>query len=301
MDNIFNKINSYISKKNIFTIIVIVLVACVSFTSLYVSFGTKKTTTDVLVPDEDVTINDDGTIEVLGSNGTTVIPNFDIPISTYSTDEFYLTDGVMNYTGGSSSIVIDVSTYQGEIDWATVKETGIDCAIIRCGYRGAVRGSLVEDSMYQTNIQGAIDNGIKVGVYFFSQATTEDEAEEEATFVLSLISQYNIDLPIVFDWEHVNYEDSRIASVTGDETSLFAVTFCKKIEKAGYDAMIYMNKDLAYNWYDLELVSDYPIWIAEYEETSYFYYDFEMWQYTDSGSVNGIDGKVDINISMKVY
>lgn len=302
MDNFFNKLNNVMGKKHCFSIVILILVTCVALTSVYVGFFAKKTPNDVLSQTSDVTINeDDGTIEIMDSSGVTTIPKYNIPISTYDSNGFVISDGIIDYTLSTTAMGIDVSSYQGEIDWAAVKEAGVDFAIIRCGYRGATQGKLNEDKYFQTNIQGAIDNGIKVGVYFFSQATTEAEAEEEAVFVLDLIRQYNITYPVVFDWEHVSYEDARIESVTGEETGLFANTFCKKIEKAGYQAMIYMNKYMAYNWYDLETISDYPIWIAEYEESSSFYYDFSIWQYTESGSVDGIDGNVDINIAMKPY
>lgn len=302
MDNFMNKLNSLIWKKNYFSIIIFALVICVGFTAIYVSFFAKKTPNDVLIQTSDITINDDdGTIEIMDATGVMTIPKYDIAISTYLADAFSLTDGIMDYSSATTEIGIDVSAYQGEIDWAAVKEAGVDFAIIRLGYRGATQGKLNEDKYFQTNMESAIANDIKVGVYFFSQAITEDEAEEEATFVLNLIRNYDISYPIVFDWEHVSYDDARIENVTGSETTAFANVFCNKIEKAGYDAMIYMNKYMAYQWYDLEAINDYPIWIAEYEDTSSFYYDFEIWQYTESGTIDGIDTAVDINIAMKTY
>ena len=206
--------------------------------------------------------------------------------------------GIVTYNG-PGKIGIDVSYYQKEIDWVKVKQSGVDFAMIRLGYRGAVTGKLVIDEKFVSNIENAIANDIDVGVYFFSQAISAEEALEEAQFVLDAIKPYKdeIEFPIAFDWEWVHFEDNRTETVSGDVVSLAAKAFCEKIEENGLSSIIYMNKNMGYNFLDLETINNHNIWIAEYEEMPTFFYDFKMWQYTETGKIDGINGNVDINIA----
>ena len=194
-----------------------------------------------------------------------------------------------------------MSDYQGEIDWETVKESGIDFAMIRAGYRGATRGSLYEDESFERNYEGATNAGIQVGVYFFSQATSVAEAEEEASYVLGLLQGKDLAYPVVFDWEFTEVEGSRTTSATGEQITSYASAFCKKISKAGYTAGVYFNRSLGYNYYNLEELRDFDFWLAEYQNIPAFYYDFKLWQYSDNAQVQGISTPVDINISFKKY
>ncbi len=302
MKDINNYFLNYMQKSKTFLIIIAVLLVSIIGVSVYMTLFYEVTPDDLLVKnDGTVSVDEDSdTIEIMDATGSMIIPKYDIPVNTYGQDNFTIENGFMTYTG-EHYIGIDVAEHQKEIDWAKVKEAGVHFAMIRVGYRGATRGDIYEDTMFEQNIQGAIDNGIKVGIYFFSQATTNEEAEAEASNVLSKINEYDIDYPVVFDWEHVDIEDSRVDNISGEQVTEFANTFCNKIEAAGYTPMIYMNKNFAYNFLNLEELSEYPIWIAEYEDKSTFYYNYEMWQYSDSGSIDGITVPVDLNISMKDY
>ncbi len=231
------------------------------------------------------------------------IPKYDIPTNEYKLDAFSDQNGVIIYDDAPFYVGIDVSEFQGAIDWQTVKNSGVDFAIIRSGYRGNTRGELYEDPTFKANIEGAQAVGIKVGVYFFSQAMSIDEAEEEAEFVLEQLKDYQLDYPVVYDWEppESGSTDARTANANGIDVSKYAKTFCDKVSLAGYEAMLYTNKSLGYTFFDLELLKDYDIWIAEYQMKPSFYYDFTIWQYTDNAVVEGIEGPVDLNISFKDY
>ena len=234
-------------------------------------------------------------------NSRALRPDFDIAHNTYDTEKFQNDNGLITYDDPNASLGIDVSDYQGEIDWETVKESGIDFAMIRAGYRGATRGSLYEDESFERNYEGATNAGIQVGVYFFSQATSVAEAEEEASYVLGLLQGKDLAYPVVFDWEFTEVEGSRTTSATGEQITSYASAFCKKISKAGYTAGVYFNRSLGYNYYNLEELRDFDFWLAEYQNIPAFYYDFKLWQYSDNAQVQGISTPVDINISFKKY
>ena len=191
---------------------------------------------------------------------------------------------------------VDVSYYQGKIDWEKVKASGIEFAIVRLGYRGyGEEGKLVEDKLAFENIEGALEAGLKVGVYFFSQAISVEEAREEAEFVLERIEGYDITMPVIYDWEYIS-EEARTADMDRRTLTDCYIAFCEKIEAAGYTPMPYFNtyqsRDLM-NLYELER---WPFWLALYSSRMTFPYRIEMWQYTDSGKVPGIEGNVDLNL-----
>ena len=191
---------------------------------------------------------------------------------------------------------IDVSYYQGDIDWEKVKASGIQFAMVRLGYRGyGEEGKLVEDKLAFQNIEGALDAGLKVGIYFFSQAITVEEAEEEAEFVLERIEGYDITMPVVFDWEYIS-EEARTAKMDRRTLTDCYKAFCGRIAEAGYTPMSYFNSYQSRQLMYLHELEDYPFWLALYSDRMTFPYRFEMWQYTDSGRVPGIEGKVDINL-----
>ena len=189
---------------------------------------------------------------------------------------------------------IDVSKFQGSIDWHAVKNDGITFAIIRCGYRGYGSGALVEDSTYRRNIQGAINAGLKVGVYFYSQAVNEQEAVEEASMVLSLVSGYSLPLGVYYDTESVS--GGRANALSAAERTACAVAFCETIRGAGYRAGVYSYASWFYNALNFANISKYNIWIAQYRDKLSFSYKYNIWQYTGSGRVNGISKPVDMNI-----
>lgn len=227
----------------------------------------------------------------------------EMPKRAYDSSLFqYNENGYLTYESDlyTSKVGIDVSRYQGEIDWAQVKESGVDFAIIRLGYRGYGTGALVTDTYFERNIQGALENGIEVGVYFFSQAINEAEAAEEAEYCLDRIQgQYHITYPIIFDWEP--YDSSlnpRTEGLSDEMLTKCAVSFCNTIRAAGYETMVYSNLTYFYLHFDLSKLVDFPLWLAQYNRTPTFYYHFAMWQYSCTGKVPGIEGDVDMNIQL---
>ena len=208
--------------------------------------------------------------------------------------------GWLTYTWGDTigAIGIDVSSHQGEINWREVAQSGVEFAMIRVGYRGyGEEGKLVLDSNYARNIEGALAAGLDVGVYFFSQATSIWEVEEELEMLMDAIRGYEIKCPVVFDWEHIaNSNSSRTKDVSGTAITRMADFFCHQVEEAGYTPAVYFNKDLAYLYLDLERLEGRTFWLAEYATQPEFYYRFEMWQYTSRGKVPGIEGDVDLNL-----
>lgn len=224
------------------------------------------------------------------------------------TEELFIADedtGYMTYSGEESYIAgIDVSVYQGEIDWEKVRDAGFEFVMIRCGNRGYVTGLTVEDVNFKRNIKGALDAGLKVGVYFFSQALNEEEALEEAEFVIDLIEDYDVEFPVAFDWEVVHDQDGdtpRTAYIDPEQLTNNFIVFAQRLEIEGYTPVLYANKKTTVWKYDLARIANYDIWYAEYNDTPSLPYRWEMWQYSSKGSVPGINGNVDLNICFKDY
>ena len=198
-----------------------------------------------------------------------------------------------------SRVGIDVSAHQGKIDWQKVKEAGVEFAFIRVGYRGyGQAGKLVADEYGAANMKGAREAGLDVGVYFFSQAITTEEAAQEAEMLLELIKGYDINLPVVYDWETVFAEDARTNSMQARGVTDCALTFCQIIEEAGYTPMVYFNTYQSLNLMHLEELKQYEFWLAWYSDLMRYPYKVRMWQYTDSGRVPGIETNVDLNVYM---
>lgn len=203
---------------------------------------------------------------------------------------FYNNEGIRVSKAG-----VDVSKYQGNIDWNAVKAAGVDFAMIRLGFRGYGSGALVLDSYYLQNIRGAEAAGLSVGVYFFSQAITETEAVEEASMVLQYVRGYHITCPIAFDTEFVD-ADARANNLSASDRTTIALAFLQTIENSGYTASLYANKSFLYNQLELSRLSGYQTWLAHYVSMTDYAYDYKMWQYTDRGMVNGISTGVDLNV-----
>ncbi len=199
---------------------------------------------------------------------------------------------------GSGTLGIDVSKWNGTIDWKAVKNSGISYVIIRCGYRGSSEGKLIEDPKFKNNIKGALEAGLKVGVYFFTQATDEIEAVEEASFVLDQIKNYKISYPVFLDVEPSGGRGDKI-----DKTTRTAVckAFCETIQRSGYTAGIYANKTWLNDKIDTASLSAYKIWLAQYAATPTYTGRYDLWQYTSTGKVSGIKGDVDLNLSYLGY
>lgn len=194
---------------------------------------------------------------------------------------------------------IDLSKYQGNVDFAKVKEDDVEYAIIRCGYRGYDSGTIMPDENWSKYAQNASDNGIKVGAYFFTQAVTVEEAVEEANFVINTIKPYNVTYPVVIDVEDVDNKTTRQKNLSPKELTDVVIAFCDAIKAAGYTPMIYSNINYYGGKLEYSRLEEYDKWFASYTTTLYFPYEIAMWQYTSTGSVNGITGNVDINISFK--
>lgn len=206
--------------------------------------------------------------------------------------------GRISYTGEGYRCMtgIDVSEHQYDIDWQQVAADGIDFAIIRTGYRGYTSGGLYEDKYFRQNMEGALNAGLQVGVYFFSQATSRREAHEEAAYVLEQIRDYRVTLPIVFDMEILG-ENYRTYNMSRRTLYGAACAFCEDVKAAGHEPMIYMTQYLGYQKYTLRELSDYGFWFAEYYvDYPSFIYDIDIWQYSDTGSVAGVSGNVDMDV-----
>ena len=200
---------------------------------------------------------------------------------------------------GSGHMGIDVSKWNGGIDWKAVKNSGVSYAIIRCGYRGSTTGALIEDPKFRSNIQGAQNAGLKVGVYFFTQAVNEVEAVEEASMVLSLIKGYNISYPVFLDVEASN---GRGDAISADTRTAVCKAFCQTIQNSGYKAGIYANKTWFTSYMNTPSLTGYKIWLAQYAAApSYTRTRYDLWQYSSKGKVSGISGNVDMNISYLGY
>jgi len=242
---------------------------------------------------------------IVDSNGY-YIPIYDnVDMSKYDIEKYTVSDNgrityndeeVKSYTG------IDISVFQGDIDWNKVACDGIDFVMLRTGCRGyGPSGLIYEDDNFRKNYEGAISAGLDVGLYFFSQAITPEEATEEAEFVLDLIKDKTIKYPVAYDWEPVEDPSARTALMTIDDVTSMAKAFCNTISKKGYDSVLYFNRSDSFDYFNLSELSDYHFWLAQYTDKPDFYYNYQMWQYTRTGSVDGIDGNVDINICLYDY
>ena len=223
-----------------------------------------------------------------------------VEANTMTADDFSDQSGHPTYTGDGYQVLrgVDVSEHQHEIDWAQVAASGVDYAYVRLGYRGYTEGGLFEDPYFRKNVEGALANGLQVSVYFFSQAITVQEAIEEAEFVLERIKDYNITLPVVFDWEKINGETAaRTDTLDFNILNDCAVAFCDTVKNAGYAPAIYFNRHLGYYGYDLSRMTDYAFWFA-LPESSFpnFYYAVDMWQYSFTEQVPGIAEPTDMNL-----
>lgn len=222
----------------------------------------------------------------------------DIPRSVYGLEDFASENGRVTYEDENWYTVpgIDVSSHQGVIDWQAVAGDGIGFAIIQAGYRGYSDGMCSEDEQFRANLFGAKAAGLATGVYFFSQAVNEEEAREEAAYVLGLLDGEALYLPVYYDWERVESAPARTDEVDGETVTACAKAFCEAVEAGGYEAGVYFNQNYVYTLVDLAQLLDYPLWMAQYQTVPDFFYHFTCWQYTDSGTVAGITGPVDLDL-----
>lgn len=222
-----------------------------------------------------------------------------VPVNELTEEKFSVSGTQIDFIGEGYDVYrgIDVSEHQKYIDWQSVARSGIDYAYIRVGWRGYTEGGLYQDAYFESNIREAIDAGLDVGVYMFSQAITVQEAIEEANFVLERIAGYNVTMPIVFDWEKVEDANARTADLSMQTRTDCAVAFCETVKSAGYEPCVYFNRNIGYYGFDLTRLTDYEFWFSLPEQGfPNFYYACDMWQYSFTESVPGVEGPTDMNL-----
>ena len=222
----------------------------------------------------------------------TLTPTETIPPNRFHPDDFVYNDGFLSCITADAVMGIDVSRYQGGIDWQQVKAAGVKFVMVRLGNRGIAAGTLHEDPYARQNLQGAKEAGLKVGAYFYSQALNVAEAEEEAALALEILDGFQLDMPLAFDWE----QESRTENVDARTLTDCTKAFCAAVEKAGYEPMIYFNSFQAKQLLHLLELQEIPWWLAMYDVTMEFPYRMDMWQYSCTGTVPGITGSVDLNL-----
>ncbi len=261
-------------------------------------------------------LNSDDETQIISSEALD-IGQEDTSASEHGNVEVVEEEGAELRENAALSYGIDVSHYQKEIDWAKVKASGIDFALIKCGGRSVGDdANLYQDSFFDENIQGALANGIQVGVYFFSQAVSVKEAYEEASYCVNLIDKYQITYPVAFDWESSDGYRVNAASLSRDELTQIVEVFCDTIEGCGYQPMVYFCRNDWYNIVNADVLTEkYKTWLAVYYNEYYyksdtwqygksiaeFDYKYDCWQYGVSDSVPGIDGYVDMNVAFFSY
>lgn len=216
-------------------------------------------------------------------------------INPYRAEDFVEENGFMKCLTTKSEPGIDVSYYQGQIDWEQVGQSGVKFAFVRLGFRRSSTGTLGEDELAMKNLREAKKAGLKVGAYFFSQATSPAEAKEEAEFALGILKGYQLDLPLAYDWETVE-GSARTDGMTTETLSKCIKSFCKVVEDAGYDTMVYFNRDLSQTLLDIRKLGGRPVWFAMYHTYPDAPCKPLYWQYSDKGTVPGIEGNVDLNL-----
>ena len=209
----------------------------------------------------------------------------------------FAADGALSQ--GNGTLGIDVSKYQPNINWSSVKASGISYVIIRCGYRGASTGALIEDPYFRSHIKGAKSAGLKVGVYFFTTAVTEAEAVEEASMCAALCSGYGLNYPVFMDCESSGRPG--YMSLSAAQRTSIIKAFCSTVRSAGYTPGVYANKTWLTSYINTSEISNYKIWLAQYNSTVTYKGRYDLWQFTSKGSVNGIPGVVDMNQSYLGY
>lgn len=203
----------------------------------------------------------------------------------------------------TSYVGVDISKHTGEVYFPSLKAAGVDYVMIRLGSRGYSTGQITLDENFKENIEGAIEAQLDVGIYFYSQAITQDEAVQEANFVVQNLQPYkaNIKYPVAFNMGFVSNDDSRIEGLSRDDKTAVTVSFLEAVRAAGYVPMIYGDKEWLIKEVDLTKLQDYDVWLSQEEEIPDYPYRYAMWQYNTDGVLNGIDGGADLNICFVSY
>ena len=212
----------------------------------------------------------------------------------YTPEDFGADGDFLTCLAGESLLGIDVSAYQPEVNWQQVKSAGVEFVMLRAGFRGyGSAGNMKQDAAVLSHYNGAKQAGLKVGVYFFSQAVSVQEAIDEANFLLNIIGDFQLDMPVAYDWEYIS-DTARTANMDADTLTQCADAFCRRVQEAGFQPMIYISENQ--NLLQLEQLARYPLWVALYDNQMTYPYKTAMWQYTNKGSVPGVPGNADINL-----
>ena len=230
-----------------------------------------------------------------------------IPRNSYNTENFRIDDGFMAYFDEDgnkiSHLGCDLSYHNQYVDFDELAESGCEFVMLRCGFRGYSEGGLMKDEKFEQYASEAERVGLKIGVYFFTQAVTVEEAEEEAEYTLKLLEDHKISYPVAFDTEYIDDDKARTntTEISDELRSDICIAFCEKIRENGYYPMIYASENWLRRYLKIEALKEYDIWAPQYLEENDFLYDFTIWQYTAEGSIPGVKGVVDLDISMVDY
>ena len=230
-----------------------------------------------------------------------------IPKNSYNIENFVIENGFMAYYDDDgnkiSHLGVDLSYHQNNVNWDALKASQVEFVMLRCGYRGYSEGGLVIDEKFREYAAKCNEYEIPMGVYFFTQAITVEEAEAEADFVLNLIKDYELSYPVAFDTEYVSSADARTntADISDALRTDMIIAFCEKIQNEGYYPMIYASENWVRRNMEFERLADYDLWAAMYLDENDFLFDHTIWQYTSNGNIPGVDTEVDLDISMVDY
>ncbi|MCR5302160.1 MAG: glycoside hydrolase family 25 protein [Lachnospiraceae bacterium] len=230
-----------------------------------------------------------------------------IGLNSYKKENFRIDNGFMAYFDDNgekiSHLGCDLSYHNTRVDFDELKAAGCEFVMLRCGYRGYSEGGLVKDEKFDEFATEAQRAGINIGVYFFTQAVTPEEAVDEAEFTLDLIKDYDISYPVAFDTEYIDDEKARTNTeeITDELRTEICTAFCERIREEGYYPMIYASENWLRRSLNVEALKQYEFWAPQYLDENDFLYDFTIWQYTDSGNIPGVEGDVDLDISMVDY
>lgn len=238
-----------------------------------------------------------------GSTEWVVISPY-LPKNTYDFTKLMSSDDEMKYVEDGKSISfigVDISKYQGEVDFYQLKSAGIDYVMLRVGARGYSSGQIMVDEYFATNLQKATEAGLDIGVYFYSQALSEAEAIEEANVVIQNLAGYSLQYPVAFDMEYVENDTARVEALSRADKTKITKAFLDTIQAAGYRAMIYGDKEWLIKRIDLSQLTDYDVWLSQQKDIPDYPYKFVMWQYTTSAEIRGIDGYANLNVCFIDY
>lgn len=232
-----------------------------------------------------------------------------IAMNSFNTENFRVEDGFMAYFDENgnkiSHLGVDLSYHNDKVNWAQLAASGCEFVMLRCGYRGYTEGGLLEDEKFVEYAKKANEMGINLGVYFFTQSITVDEAVEEAEYVLKLIENAGVTLqyPIAYDTEYINDEAARtnVTEISDELRSEMCIAFCERIRQEGYYPIIYASENWMRRNMNLKMLTDYEFWAPQYLDENDFLFDFSIWQYSEDGYIPGVEGEVDLNISMVDY